>query len=164
MKLVKLLLQNDSIRALTLKFYEPDCWEDELLPCPETITLALYKDNDQSSSLGTFRYNLFSTNLAKAKRETPLECLPPTSALLQHCKRVYYQIQVWLQHRLDPCVWGWTRQSNFLIPIMSEADPAPKDLLQEVSCGCPPCKSKRCNCRNAGLKCNPACKVCRGKS
>ncbi|CAH2015313.1 unnamed protein product [Acanthoscelides obtectus] len=88
MKLVKLLLQNDSIRALALKFYEPDCLEDELLQCAETITLALYKDKEQSSSLGTFRYNLFSTNLAKAKKETPLECLPPTSpALLQHCKR-----------------------------------------------------------------------------
>ncbi|CAH1953637.1 unnamed protein product [Acanthoscelides obtectus] len=49
---------------------------------------------------------------------------------------------------------------------MSEADPAPKELLQRyVSCGCQgPCKSKRCNCRKAGLKCNPACKVCRGKS
>ncbi|CAH2009827.1 unnamed protein product [Acanthoscelides obtectus] len=166
MKLVKLLLQNDSIRALALKFYEPDCLEDELLQCAETITLALYKDKEQSSSLGTFRYNLFSTNLAKAKKETPLECLPPTSpALLQHCKRVYYQIQVWLQHRLDPCLWGWTRQGNILIPIMSEADPAPKELLQKVSCGCQgPCKSKRCNCRKAGLKCNPACKVCRGKS
>ncbi|CAH1993818.1 unnamed protein product [Acanthoscelides obtectus] len=166
MKLVKLLLQNDSIRALALKFYEPDCLEDELLQCAETITLALYKDKEQSSSLGTFRYNLFSTNLAKAKKETPLECLRPTSpALLQHCKRVYYQIQVWLQHRLDPCLWGWTRQGNIPIPIMSEADPAPKELLQEVSCGCQGhCKSKRCNCRKAGLKCNPACKVCRGKS
>ncbi|CAH1976170.1 unnamed protein product [Acanthoscelides obtectus] len=36
---------------------------------------------------------------------------------------------------------------------MSEADPAPKEVLQEVSCGCQgPCKSKRCNCRKAGLK------------
>ncbi|CAH1959376.1 unnamed protein product [Acanthoscelides obtectus] len=72
---------------------------------------------------------------------------------------------MWLQHRLDPCLWGWTRQGNILIPIMSEADPAPKELLQEVSCGCQwPCKSKRYNCRKAGLKCNSACKVCRGKS
>ncbi|CAH2012980.1 unnamed protein product [Acanthoscelides obtectus] len=45
-------------------------------------------------------------------------------------------------------------KSNILIPIMSEADPAPKGLLQEVSCGCQgPCKSKRCNCRKAGLRC-----------
>ncbi|CAH1959375.1 unnamed protein product [Acanthoscelides obtectus] len=35
----------------------------------------------------------------------------------------------------------------------------------DVSCGCQwPCKSKRYNCRKAGLKCNSACKVCRGKS
>ncbi|CAH2012979.1 unnamed protein product [Acanthoscelides obtectus] len=101
MKLMNLVLQNDSIIMLALKFYKPDCLEDELLQCAETITLALYKDKEQSSSLGTFRYNL----LAKAKKETPLECLPPTSpALLQQCKRVYYQIQMWLQHRLDPCL------------------------------------------------------------
>ncbi|CAH1968134.1 unnamed protein product [Acanthoscelides obtectus] len=48
---------------------------------------------------------------------------------------------------------------------MSEADPAPKELLQEASYACRgPCKSKRCNCRKAGLKCNSARKVCRGKS
>ncbi|CAH1979828.1 unnamed protein product [Acanthoscelides obtectus] len=48
---------------------------------------------------------------------------------------------------------------------MSEADPAQNELLQEASCGCRgPCKSKRCNCRKAGLKCSSACKVCRGKS
>ncbi|CAH1968099.1 unnamed protein product [Acanthoscelides obtectus] len=71
MKLLKLLMQNDSIRILALKFYKPDRLEDELLQCAETITLALYKDKEQSASLGTFRYNLFSTNFAKAKRKRP---------------------------------------------------------------------------------------------
>nr|CAI5844772.1 unnamed protein product [Callosobruchus analis] len=68
-----------------------------------------------------------------------LTSLPSTSgAAHRHFNRVYYQVQAWLGHDLEPQEFGWTMCNGFLEPCKSD-------------CGV------RCGCRKAGLQCSLAC-------
>ena len=55
------------------------------------------------------------------------------------------------------------------IPVATDQDAAPADILNVVRCKCRmdtgnPCSSHLCSCRKHGLHCVPACKNCTGTS
>ncbi len=69
---------------------------------------------------------------------------------------------------LDPQQWGWKREGNMLVPVMTDLTPAPENLLKFVRCKCKlssrnPCGTNACSCRKNGLKCVSACGDCRGE-
>lgn len=72
---------------------------------------------------------------ATAKKGFSLASLPPTdSALKEHAKRVYLQVQVSLGFdNLNPKLWGWKRTSTMLIMVMNTEPIAPEKLLKIVS-------------------------------
>lgn len=123
------------LQALISVFYESNRSIDELYAVSEKIIFNLYgQSNTEKLTLGELRYKIFSSSAAAFKKEVILASLPPTeSALREHTKRVYYQIQQWLGNNLNPDDWGWRRTLFMMIPIMSNAEPAPKELIEKVS-------------------------------
>ncbi|GBP08120.1 hypothetical protein EVAR_2915_1 [Eumeta japonica] len=100
----------------------------------------------------------------KLNKPVQLSNIPPTSAAAhQHFERVYYQVQTWLGHDLEPQVWGWAMQTfsgayhdNFTTCSRKFAK---YNFLQLQSvCG------SRCGCRKAGLQCSLACGQCNGQA
>ncbi|GBP05331.1 hypothetical protein EVAR_61630_1 [Eumeta japonica] len=91
--------------------------------------------------------------------------LPPTSAAAhQHFNRVYYQVQIWLGHDLEPQEWGWIMHHGFLEPTTTILTPAPNDLLNTIFCNCKNGCGSRCGCRKSGLLCSLACGQCNGQA
>jgi len=56
--------------------------------------------------------------------------------------------------------WGWQTTGNGLQPIFSKNEPAPKCILEKITCACLKNCGPACGCRKQGLKCSVACKTC----
>lgn len=69
-----------------------------------------------------------------------LSLLPPTPiAAYYHGLRVYHQMKIWqdLKDSDDmPLDWGWQLQGQSFIPIMTDKEAGPPDLLHVIRCGC----------------------------
>ena len=100
------------------------------------------------------------------KGKFTLASLPPTDAAARfHSLRTYHQVQKWLGNDLSPTNWGWNATTKGLVPVTTDKDPAPPDLLNIVSCKCAKgCMTATCSCRKAGLKCSVICVSCKGLS
>jgi len=61
-----------------------------------------------------------------------------------------------MANEMDPTEWGWTQESDELIPIMTDKNAAPDELLKIIHCNC----SGGCSCRRYGLPCTAACGPC----
>ncbi len=56
---------------------------------------------------------------------------------------------------MDAANWGWRVEENVLVPIMSETNVAPDNLLKMIHCNCTTgCTTLRCSCRRYGLPCH----------
>jgi len=54
-------------------------------------------------------------------------------------------------------------QGQSFVPIMTDEEAGPQDLLQIIRCGCKgSCDNNRCTCRKAGLNCIASCRECHG--
>ena len=86
--------------------------------------------------LSLLRHINFTKKMASAKTFVIPERLPPTSsATTFHSLRVYYQIMVWMGMANDtnPTDWGWKEESRQLIPVMTDKNAAPDELLKSCS-------------------------------
>ena len=62
-----------------------------------------------------------------------------------------------------PLDWGWKKDGQSFMPIMTDKEVGAEDLLKVIRCGCKgSCDSNRCTCRKAGLCCTLSCKECHG--
>ena len=115
------------------------------------------KSNDTLSSL---RHIIFIKKWATAQAFVTPERLPPTSLATRfHSQRVYFQIMVWMGmvNEMNPTEWGWKQENDQLIPIMTQNNAAPDELLKIIHCNCSGgCKSCRCSYRHYGLPCTAA--------
>lgn len=108
------------------------------------------------------RWHLFCKHMTESDK------LPPTlAALRKHVLRVHIQAKVWGQAsialqdpQLDPLQNGYHKESDGrLKPTMTDALPAPKTIIEMVSCQCKTdCSSVRCSCRTNNLSCTDLCK------
>ena len=96
---------------------------------------------------------------AKSKTSTKPGSLPPTDrATYYHSLRFYLQVIQWktlITTNADPSEWGWKVHQNFFAPIMTNLEPAPKELLNFVRCNCKTtsqntCGPNVCSCRKNG--------------
>ena len=95
--------------------------------------------------------------------------LPPTDrAAHYHSLRVHLQILKWNDlndTRNDQAIdWGWKREKSHLIPVMTDKEPAPSDILKIIRCRCKRSCTTMCSCKKNGLKCVKACLNCQGES
>jgi len=67
-----------------------------------------------------------------------------------------------MANEMDSTEWGWKQESDELIPIMTDKNAVPDELLKIIYCNCfRGCKSARCSCRRYGLPCTAACGPCK---
>ena len=97
-------------------------------------------------------------------RNQNMEQLPPTEdALLQHCKRVIYQMSLWAlsdesnPHIPPPSEYGWEKSGNEWKPVwitIPEVSENCRKLYLKCSCkgNC-----THCNCGKHNLKCTRLC-------
>lgn len=105
------------------------------------------------------RYLLFCSSALPAHQ------LPPTlDALSKHVLRSNYQAAVWRRALIaepeipSPVGHGWKLDNDELTIDWMEQEPAPKELMQLVSCRCKTgCNSRRCSCLRDSLSCTDAC-------
>ncbi|XP_015119683.1 uncharacterized protein LOC107042937 [Diachasma alloeum] len=159
--IISLLQKDQTLCDSASAFYAANKTIDELYDIGENILKHLYvTSNEATLSLNDIRYKLFTASVAGAKKDI-LPSLPPTrGALLEHIKRVYYQVQQWKSNKLDSLQWGWEKlegENFILIPKKTSLLAAPPELLSKISCNCASSRSttKRCTCT-----CNPLCKKC----
>lgn len=126
--------------------------------------MAVIYGGKATNSLASLRYRMFSKKVVSSQSFVTAERLPPTAAATKyHSMRVYYQMMVWMgkDNDLDACEWGWKLEGGQLVPIESDMNAAPDNLLKMIHCNCTTaCSSQRCSCRGYGLPCTSACGPC----
>jgi len=98
------------------------------------------------------------------KHMSPLKGFPQLSlqphSIVYVCTTKLWCGWAW-QMTTNPTDWGWNEESRQLIPVMTEKNAAPEELLNVVHCNClAECKSSRCSCQRYGLPCSAACGPC----
>jgi len=64
---------------------------------------------------------------------------------------------------MSPLEWGWKKNDDKLMPLLTDLSPAPSELLKIIRCNCQTdCSSTRCTCKKHNVKCSVACGNCRG--
>lgn len=144
-------------------FLQPDATQENIAEAGEKCLVALYGGVASTQTLHDLRFTLFVKTAANAK--TNLARLPPTTeASAFHAFRTYHQVQKWLGVEKDPTEWGWEISTRGLIPITTNKEPAPAQLLKMIACKCKKGCRGACSCLKAGLKCSALCLNCGGKS
>lgn len=130
--------------------------------------LAILYDGKIDENLDMIRFKQFSKKVSTNKSAVLVNSLPPTSAAAKyHVLRVYFQVQQWLGNQnLNPEKFGWKKKSlgcNRFLPITTDMDPAPPELLSKIRCQCKgDCSTLKCSCFKNQVKCSSACAVCCG--
>ena len=123
-------------------------------------------------SLNHLRYAVYMNLIATRRTQPRPERLPPTERAARfHIMRVHLQAVQWKTlstDQLNPMEWGWTVANDRLVPVTTDLQPAPDDLLNVITCKCKvttkkPCSSQLCSCRKHGLPCLASCKYCCGE-
>ena len=66
--------------------------------------------------------------------------------------------------QLNPEEWRWKMKDGAYVPITTDLQPAPEEMLSVISCRCKTgCKSQLCTCCKHGLHCVATCKSCYGE-
>jgi len=83
------------------------------------------------------RWSLFKKKQAQSER------LPPTrGALLEAILRAHYQTMVWNNDKVpnpnipSPENYGWKKDNDEWLPVMTTTPPAPEAIIEMVKCGC----------------------------
>ncbi|KAK0052038.1 Pinin [Biomphalaria pfeifferi] len=126
----------------------------------ECFMTLLYDRGSNCHDVNSARKYMFT------KTGRQIENIPPTSeALFQHCKRAIYQGgHIWSQAHerqpvlLDPSDWGWQFMDRQWQPFWTVLPQASLTCRELLKCACKKeCRSKRCKCNKAGLKCTALC-------
>ena len=156
----KLVKSDPVMKSCASAFILPNKSQEDISYLGENLMVDLFggKSNETLSSL---RHVIFTKKVANAQTFVTSERLPPTSPATRfHSQRVYFQIMVWMgmANEMNPTEWGWKQENDQLIPIMTENNAEPEELLKIIHCNCSRgCKSSRCGCRRYGLPCTATC-------
>ncbi|KAJ8677393.1 hypothetical protein QAD02_013180 [Eretmocerus hayati] len=163
---ISILQKNEDLQESIRCFYEEGKTIEELCSVARVLIAHLYSFKEKNLSIHEMRYRTYLQLEDTVDRDKCLKMLPPIeSALQEHVKRVYYQMQTWLGKSPDAQLWGWKRTQTMMFPTMTTQPPAPMELLNTISCGCQGnCDTTRCSCKKAGLPCTRLCKYCNGES
>lgn len=149
------------ISSLQLLSAETEVTETMLATLARFVCAVYCPNGIYIKTIPELRWHLFCKHMAESDK------LPPAlGALRQHVLRVHIQARVWAQAsialqepQLDPLQNGYHKDSDGqLKPTMTDALPAPKAIIEMVSCQCKSgCSSARCSCRTKNLSCTDLC-------
>ena len=106
--------------------------------------------------------NRFVKKITTAKSFVHPGRLPPTTSSTNfHCLRAYYQVMIWIgtDKSMSVLDWGWKSDNDQMVPIMTDMNTAPDNLLPMIRCNCESCPP-HCSCRRYGLSCHAGCGPC----
>jgi hypothetical protein len=135
--------------------------------------LALIYGGKESERLNHLRYTMYMNMAATSSVKPCPERLPPTeNAARYHLYRVHLQVVQWrtlMATDMNAENWGWKVSEGQFVPIATDLEVAPSDILNVVRCKCRSdtqrsCTSQLCSCRKHGLLCVAACKNCNGEA
>ena len=103
--------------------------KEDVIAAGDEALIILYNGNVERS-LDSLRYKRYCDKVASSS--CYVQTLPPTaSAAKYHSVCVYYQIRQWqgTEAGMSPQDWGWKESDGALIPVTTDLDPAPNELL-----------------------------------
>lgn len=138
----------------------------ELLQTGQRFFCAMY-DQPPGTSMSQARYQMYSKKKGKPLR---IMALPPTEKnLLLHVQRAHLQMLLWKAAdqqgppHVDITEFGWEMKDGIPSPRYDTGPPAPRDLLDVISCGCrtegKACSTEACSCHKNNVSCTVYC-VC----
>ena len=146
-----------------------DVFYEDLKPPEEIGNACIHffeKMHSHSDKLPQIRKRKYDEMIRTDRSKIDPSLLPPSPrAAYYHGLRVYHQIKVWKdlsEIDLEPKQWDWKLSNDMFIPIKTDNEPGPSDLLKIVRCTCKEMCDKRCSCKKAGLSCTSSCKECHG--
>src|SRR6218665_574472 len=152
----------DVISSLQMLSTEAEVTQTMLANLASFVCAAYSPKGININTIFELRWYLVCKHMAESDK------LPPTLvALRQHVLRVHIQARVWGQAsialqelQLDPLKNGHHKDSEGqLKSTMTDALPAPKAIIEMVSCHCKTdCSSARCSCRTNNLSCTDLCR------
>lgn len=141
---------------------------EELFLKLQKFACQLYSSTSRTESVNALRYMLFCAK----KGELESNQLPPCAdCLRKHSQCANYQARVWRESLAQfpevptPVGSGWCLDvedpgGENLTVYWMDGDPAPKAVLQLLSCKCTRCcKLPNCSCLQNGLKCTDMCRL-----
>ncbi len=159
----KLVKGDPIIKSCASAFICPNKTNDDISELGKELMVDIF-GGKSTDTLTSLRHIIFTKKVVCVKAFVTPERLPLTSSATNfHSRCVYYQIMVWMgvENDMKATDWGWKEESHQLIPVMTEENAAPDDLLKVVHCNCSTgCKTARCSCRRYALPCTAACGPC----
>ena len=132
-------------------------WEvsEELFMELQQFTCMMYAPNSGTDDVNILRYRLFYAK----KGDIVSRQLPPCQdTLRKHCQRANYQAAVWRRSLQNspvlpsPIGYGWFMKGESLALDWMTGEPAPKAVLELLSCQCNRlCQLPNCTCLANGL-------------
>ena len=161
--LFKKLSTSSALRKITATFYEDKLPEEVGNACIRFFEF-LHSSSDNLPQIRKTKYEQMATSDRSAIDPS---LLPPSPrAAFYHGLRVYHQVKVWRDLKDSdymPLDWGWKKDGQSFMPIMTDKEVGAEDLLKVIRCGCKgSCDSNRCTCRKVGLCCTSSCKESHG--
>ena len=166
--ILKKMESSEELQSLSEIFMCESATPEDISSAGERIFVIMYSGKNEET-LNSLRYTRYLNLLATSKRTLRPEMLPPTDrAAHYHSLRVHLQILKWKDLndiRNDQAIdWGWKREKSHLMPVMTDKEPAPSDILKIIRCRCKRSCTTMCSCKKNGLKCVKACLNCQGES
>jgi hypothetical protein len=137
---------------------------DEVFEAVQLFVCLMYDSKAEIADVDSLRYTLF------CRKQARNQTLPPTrDSLYQHAMRANYQALIW---KLafegnailpSPVNHGWHHDNDgTLQPTLTTRLPAPKVVLELITCGCKKGKCQRnCSCQKQKMACTDSC-YCQG--
>ena len=147
--ILKKINDSDHLKILATEFYNNNKLPEDI---GNTATASL---NIYIHQLVVLWHNQERKNMMKCQI-THISILPPSPrAAFFHGTRIYHQIKVWCclsNIDIEPLNWGWEMKDESLIPLLTDEEPCPQELLQIIRCSCKESCGKQCSCQKAGMK------------
>ena len=163
---LKLLEESKDAREEADVFLQNNVSPEAVYIAGRKMFVMLYggKNSDSLTYLRYIKYMKMASSAAKVKPES---LLPTEQAAMFCIYRIYFQLHKWntlMESTLDPKYWGWRLEGNLMVPVLTDQEPAPDELLKVIRCNCQAtskylCSGKQCSCRSNGLRCVAA--LCR---
>ena len=107
-KFVKLLVKKPDLQEFVPIFYDVNADPSVIAENGKKLIANLYSTKSEKGHLHELRFANFKKSTVRSSFK--LETLPPTeSAAVQHCFRVYHQLQQWLGNKKEATKWGWRK-------------------------------------------------------
>ena len=130
--------KSEEVQGISRLFNCDNVTQEQVAEAGLRLSVLMYQGKSEDSlNLRCVRYmHLISDSVSKIKPEI----LPQTERAAHfHCLRVYLQVTQWkhlMAVGIDPLHWGWKRVKDKFVPIMTDLEPAPSDILNIIRYKC----------------------------